>query len=153
MKLDRPLGMQKVDSGFDWFRFHMDDRARCGREIQDRIGRILYEDWDPLNLRGVAPPDEYGSYVGGVYRLLASGATGEQVAEYLAELERGPFGYPDATAARNMVAARKLCELWLGTPDDRYLYATAAADGPAKGMRSKRLNPACPHHPRKSAPV
>ena len=35
----------------------------------------------------------------------------------------------------------------------RYLYATAAAAGPASGMRSKRLNPTCPHHARKSAPV
>jgi len=72
----------------------MDARARRGREIYDKIGRILYEDWDPLSLRGVAPTDEYDSYVGGVYRLLASGATGEQVAQYLAELERGPLGYP-----------------------------------------------------------
>jgi hypothetical protein len=87
------------------------DRERRGREIQDKIGRILYEDWDPLGLRGVVPLDEYNSYIGGVYRLLASGASCEQVAEHLAELERGPFGYAEATAARNMAAARKLCEL------------------------------------------
>ena len=89
----------------------MDERARRGREIQDRIGRILYEDWDPLGLHGIAPADEYDSYVGDVYRLLASGASCEQVAEHLAEVERGPFGYSEATAARNMAAARKLCEL------------------------------------------
>jgi hypothetical protein len=89
----------------------MDERAHRGHEIQDKISRILYEDWDPLGLRDVAPSDEYDSYVGGVYRLLASGASCEQVAEHLAELERGPFGYAEATAARNMAAARKLCEL------------------------------------------
>jgi hypothetical protein len=89
----------------------MNERERRGREIQDRIGRILYEDWDPLGLRNVAPSDEYDSYVGGVYRLLASGASCEQVAEHLAELERGPLGYSGATAARNMAVARKLCEL------------------------------------------
>jgi hypothetical protein len=49
----------------------MDQREHRGRDIQDRIGRILYEDWDPLGLRGVAPSDEYDSYIGGVYRLLA----------------------------------------------------------------------------------
>jgi hypothetical protein len=64
-----------------------------------------------LGLRDVAPSDEYDSYIGGVYRLLASGASCEQVAEHLAALERGPLGYPEATAARNMAAARKLCEL------------------------------------------
>jgi hypothetical protein len=89
----------------------MDERERRGREIQGRIGRILYKDWDPLGWRGVAPSDEYDSYIGGVYRLLASGANCEQVAEHLAELERGPLGYSEATAARNMTTARKLREL------------------------------------------
>jgi len=89
----------------------MDERARRGREIQDEISRILYEDWDPLGLSGIAPRDEYDSYIGGVYSLLAAGASCERVAEHLAELERGPFGYAEATAARNMAAAKKLCEL------------------------------------------
>ena len=89
----------------------MDDRTHRGREIQDRIGRVLYEDWDPLGLREIAPSDEYDSYVGGVYRLLASGATCEEVAEHLAKLERGPLGYSEAAAARNRTTARKLCEL------------------------------------------
>jgi 2-dehydro-3-deoxy-L-rhamnonate dehydrogenase (NAD+) len=39
-------------------------RVRRSREIQDRIGRILYEDWDPLGLRGAAPSDEYDSHPG-----------------------------------------------------------------------------------------
>jgi hypothetical protein len=89
----------------------MDERERRGLEIQERIGRILCENWDPLSLRDIAPSDEYDSYIGGVYRLLASGASAEQVAEHLAELERGPFGNSEATAARNIAAARKLCEL------------------------------------------
>lgn len=89
----------------------MDERVRRSREIQDRIRRILLEDWDPLGLRGVAPSDEYDSYISGVYRLLASGASCEQVAEHLAELERGPMGSSTATAACNMTAARKLCDL------------------------------------------
>jgi len=40
-----------------------------------------------------------------------SGAGCEQVAEHLAELERGAFGYSEATAARNMSAAKQLCDL------------------------------------------
>jgi len=89
----------------------MDARSRRGREIQDRISKILYEDWNPFGLRDVMPSDEFDSYIGGVYRLLASGASCEQVAEHLAALERGPLGYAEATAARNMAVARKLCEL------------------------------------------
>ena len=91
----------------------MDERDRRSREIQERFGRILYEDWNPLGFLGVVPSDEYDSYVGGVYRLLASGASCEQIAEHLAELERGHFGYAEVTAARNMAAAMKLCELEL----------------------------------------
>ena len=89
----------------------MNERERVGLGIQDRIGRILYEHWDPLVVRGSAPSDEYDSYIGGVYRLLASGASSEQVAEHLAEIERDALGYPEATAARNLETARKLCEL------------------------------------------
>ena len=92
----------------------MDERERRGRQIQDRIRRILYEDWNPLGLRDAVPSDEYDNYIGGVYRLLASGASCEQLAEHLAELERGPLGYPETTAARNMAAARKLCEVDVG---------------------------------------
>ena len=43
----------------------MDERQRRSRDIQERIGRILYEDWDPLGLSGVAPRDEYDGYIGG----------------------------------------------------------------------------------------
>ena len=89
----------------------MDEREHRGREIQQKIGTILYEDWDPLQLRGAAPSDEYDRYIGGVYRLLVSRASCEQVAEHLAELERRAYGDSDATAARNTAAAGKLCKL------------------------------------------
>ncbi len=82
----------------------MDEKSVAVERFRTRSAGILYEDWDPLGLRGVAPSDEYDSYLGGVYRLLASGASCEQVAEHLAEVERGPLGYSEATAARNMTA-------------------------------------------------
>lgn len=89
----------------------VDERKRRGREIQDRIGRILYEEWDPLGLCGIAPPDEYDFYIGGVYRQLASGASSEQIAEYLGALERDLVGGLATPAAHKMTAARKLREL------------------------------------------
>ena len=88
----------------------MDERDRRAREIQDRISKVLFEDWNPLGLDDL-PSDEYDGYVGGVYRLLASGASYEQVAEHLAEVERDAFGSPGATATRNLAAAKRLCEL------------------------------------------
>ena len=88
----------------------MDDRARRSREIQDAIGRILYTDWNPIGVEDL-PSDEYDGYAGGVYRLLASGAGCEQVAEHLAQLERDSFGSAQATAERSLTAAITLCEL------------------------------------------
>jgi len=89
----------------------MNSEEHRARYIKDRISKILSEGWDPLGLKDVAPSDEYDNYVGGVYRLLASGASCEQIAEHLAELERGALGCPEATADRNKTAAKKLCEL------------------------------------------
>ena len=67
---------------------------------------------------------------------------------HLEGAKSNPCGTADAPAERAQLASRRR-----KTSTDRYLYATAAADGPAKGMRSKRLNPTCRHHSRKSAPV
>ena len=53
----------------------MDERQRRSREIHDKIGRILYEDWDPLGVRGSAPSDEYDSYIDGVCSILAGRMT------------------------------------------------------------------------------
>jgi hypothetical protein len=123
-------------------------REHRGREVQDRIGRILYEDWDPIGLRGVAPSDEYDSYIGGVYRLLASGASAEQVAEHLGGLERGPLGCSETTHARNMTAATKLCELdvcvyaarhYAVMPDKLHLLAGTPARIPRAGILSSTV--------------
>jgi hypothetical protein len=89
----------------------MEDRNRRAREIQDPIRAILYEDWAPFGFIEDLPRDEYDAYIGAVYRLLASGANEVQVAEHLAEVERGSFGYTEASAARNLNAAKKLCQL------------------------------------------
>lgn len=59
------------------------DRKKRAREIQAAIGQILYRDWDPLKLSGIAPRDEYDSYVGQVYRILASSRSEEALIEYL----------------------------------------------------------------------
>ena len=39
----------------DSLRNGMNERERRSRELQEKIGRILYEDWDPLGLRSVVP--------------------------------------------------------------------------------------------------
>ena len=90
----------------------MDQRAARARLIQQAIGRILLEDWNPIGVPGGVPPDEYDAY-GGVYRLLSSGAAPEEIAAHLAAIERESMGLAETTASvdANLAVARKLCGL------------------------------------------
>lgn len=90
----------------------MNARDARAREIQENIGRILFEDWDPIGVN--EQPDcarEYDAYVGGVYRLLASSASAEAVAAHLVELERDSIGLGPASAHDLLPVARKLVSL------------------------------------------
>ncbi len=61
---------------------------RQARQIQEEIRRVLMECWDPIGVQGIPEAaDEYDSYVGGVYRLLASHATAEEIAKHLWDIE------------------------------------------------------------------
>jgi hypothetical protein len=56
--------------------------------IQESIRQILVRDWDPIGVNDVPEAqDEYDSYVGGVYRLLASHCSTEQMIDHLAKIE------------------------------------------------------------------
>jgi hypothetical protein len=51
------------------------------KEIQDHIRAILLADWDPIGVAEMPKAaDEYDAYIGGIYRLLFSQASVEQVA-------------------------------------------------------------------------
>ena len=68
-------------------------------------------DWDPIGV-GKEPDlnDEYDAYIGGVYRLLASGAGPRAVAEHIARIEAEQMGF--GTSPDKLVPlAEKLCAL------------------------------------------
>jgi len=86
----------------------MDKRELRAREIQDAIRQILLHDWDPIGVQDVPQAqDEYDSYIGSVYRLLATGATDDQVAAHLFGLE-GLVNPTTDSPARLLPVARKL---------------------------------------------
>ena len=97
-----------------------------GPVIQEAISRILFEDWDPIGVRHIAPRDEYDAYVAGIYRLLVAGASPDNVAEHLAQIERGAMGCLDASAAANLEVAKRLCRLDVRL--DRTLSGATQAD-------------------------
>lgn len=92
----------------------MDERERRAREIQEGIRRVLLQEWDPVGVADIPQAqDEYDSYVGGVYRLLASEASAAEIAEHLYQIEVQSMGYDErATAPADLLpVAEKLLRL------------------------------------------
>jgi len=88
---------------------HSHKRAR---EIQASIQEILLSDWDPIGIRGVPEAqDEYDGYVGGVYRLLAEGATEAALVAHLSHVQSDQMGLPTRDRTRLSIVVQKLREL------------------------------------------
>ena len=94
----------------------MDRRDKRTREIQDSIREILMREWDPIHVQDIPEAqDEYDGYVGGVYRLLASGASEVTIATHLASVERESMGLPTSSEAL-LAVARHLREIDVRLP-------------------------------------
>lgn len=66
----------------------MDPKEQRAHEIQNIIGQILLHDWDPIGVSNMSEArDEYNSYVGKVYRLLASKPSINEIVDLLCEIE------------------------------------------------------------------
>jgi len=73
----------------------MSTRRQKAIEIREAIRQVLLHEWDPIGVSDIpAAQDEYDSYVGGVYRLLASGASEYQIIERLYNIETVSMGLP-----------------------------------------------------------
>jgi hypothetical protein len=96
----------------------MESRERRAREIQEAIRLVLLRDWDPIGVRDVSEAqDEYDGYVGGVYRLLVSGATLSELAEHLLQIERESMRLSPRPDVLVDVSSRlKQIDITLGTP-------------------------------------
>jgi hypothetical protein len=85
----------------------MKSRERQAKGLQDAIRRVLLRDWDPIGVRDAPEAqDEYDGYIGGVYRLLATGAAVHDIAEHLAQIERDFMGFSTRSDALVDVASR-----------------------------------------------
>ena len=90
----------------------MASQEEQARQIQSAIQAILLREWDPIGVAGEpSARDEYDAYVGGVYRLLASGASAEAVATHLSRLEATKMGLPSGSPELLLRVARRLCAL------------------------------------------
>jgi hypothetical protein len=72
------------------------DRFRA-QEIQDKIRRVLMDEWDPIGINDVPEAaDEYDRYLGGIYGLIQRDAPEHQISEHLRGLETDEMGMVDA---------------------------------------------------------
>jgi len=88
-----------------------ESREKRAAEIQEAIRQILYRDWDPIGVCGAVPEDEYDSYIGGVYRILASSRSEEALVQFLAGAFADLLGSQLSTSERLRPVAKKLLEL------------------------------------------
>jgi len=76
--------------------------------VQQKIREVLFNEWDPIGVNDYAPSDEYDAYIGGIYRLLASGTDSEILATHLRKLEIEQMQCPTTPEHRKMIAQRLL---------------------------------------------
>ena len=86
----------------------MKTNEQRGVEIMDAIRKVLVNDWDPINIKGFGPDDEYDNYIGGIYRLLASHASEDALIEHLHKEETGQMGTGLKDSERLRPIAQKL---------------------------------------------
>jgi hypothetical protein len=70
----------------------------------------LFYDWGLIGINDFGPDDEYNSYVGGIYRLLASGADEHKIIERLYQIETNSMGL-GGNRERLKTVAEKLMKL------------------------------------------
>jgi hypothetical protein len=86
--------------------------GRVWLAIQDQIRSVLNTDWDPIGVADIVD-DEYDTYIGRIYSILARGESEQAIAEHLLsiEIERMELGGTPMTQLLNV--ATKLRNLQL----------------------------------------
>jgi hypothetical protein len=75
------------------------------------VNRVLFELWDPMDVRAQDPnwpADEYEGYAAGVLGLFDHRASDDVVAEHLAAIETEWMGLPPSSLAHRLAAARAI---------------------------------------------
>jgi len=88
-----------------------DNRKKRAADIQESIRQILYREWDPIGVCDLAPEDEYDSYIGPVYQILAGSRSEEELIEYLFHTERDTIGLPCESPEQLRTVARRFLEI------------------------------------------
>jgi len=63
-----------------------------GISLYEQINEILWNDWDPIGIKDIAPHDEYSGYTTTIYRLKTNGVDKETIANTLNQIETDTIG-------------------------------------------------------------
>ena len=80
--------------------------------IQSSIRQILYLEWDPIGVAGLAPEDEYDLYVPAIQVILAGSRSEEELVDYLTWVEASRMLLSPSTPVEQLrTIAKKLLKL------------------------------------------
>jgi len=86
-----------------------DPKSKKAIEIQNLIGRVLFEDWDPIGVNSNPNlSDEYDSYIAPVYRILSGNRSEEELIDYLFKTTNETIGLDCKDREMLRPVARKL---------------------------------------------
>ena len=78
-----------------------DQRELQGRAILAAIRKVLYREWDPLDVCDVGPEDTYDKQLGRIYRLLVTAPPREVIAQELKKIQVELIG-PDYSKEKKL---------------------------------------------------
>jgi len=88
--------------------------GRAWLTIQDCVRAVLNANWDPIGVADAAP-DEYDGYIGTIHSMLQRGASPDELAAHLLQIETGSMGLDGLSEERRLEVARTLLALDLPT--------------------------------------
>lgn len=61
-------------------------------KLYQQVDEILWNDWDPIGVKGFAPRDEYQMYLPSIYKMLVDNATVNDIARKLGQIATERMG-------------------------------------------------------------
>lgn len=88
----------------------MSDNLQRAQSLQSKIKDVLIKEWDPIGVQGMPEAqDEYDAYVAGIYKLLISKKTENEIFEYLWWVETEHMGLIGDQQRTRLIARSLLC--------------------------------------------
>ncbi|MDO9472453.1 MAG: hypothetical protein Q7J28_05305 [Caulobacter sp.] len=84
---------------------------RFAHPLGAAVHAILWIEWDPIGVSGIAPDDEYDNYVMPVIERIERGETIDEIAAYLDWLASDYMGLSNGNQEHSVIVARKLLAL------------------------------------------